>query len=68
MSLNDINQMSLLERMHLMEQLWDSFKKNEDELPSPMWHDEILNERRKCYDNGEISTLTLDELKASFNR
>ena len=68
MSLNDINKMSVAERMYLMEQLWDSFKQNEEALVTPAWHEDILTERKKRYENGEIKMLSLDELKALFNR
>ena len=68
MFLNDINKMSITERMYLMEQLWDSFKQNEEALVTPSWHEEVLIERKKRYENGEIKILSLDELKASFNK
>ncbi len=68
MSINDINNMSVAEKMYLMEQLWDSLKQNEDELASPAWHETVLKERKKRYENGELQMLSLDELKASFNR
>jgi len=68
MSINDINSMSVAERMYLMEQLWDSFKQNEDDLASPAWHETVLDERKKRYERGELKTFSLDEIKASFNR
>jgi len=68
MSINDINSMSLAQKMYFMEQLWDSFKQNEAQLASPAWHETVLNNRRERYENGELKTMSLDELKASFNR
>ena len=68
MSINDINSMSIAERMYLMEQLWDSFKQNEDDLASPAWHETVLKERKERYERGELKTFSLDEIKASFNR
>jgi len=67
MSISDINSMSLAQKMHLMEQLWDSMKQNEAPLASPAWHEEVLASRRERYERGELKTLSLDELKASFN-
>ncbi len=68
MSLSDINSMSLAQKMYLMEQLWDSFKQNETRLASPAWHEKVLANRRERYERGELKTLSLDEVKASFNR
>ena len=68
MSISDINSMSLSQKMYLMEQLWDSFKQNETQLASPAWHKEVLESRRERYERGEIQKLSLDEVRASFNR
>jgi acyl-CoA reductase-like NAD-dependent aldehyde dehydrogenase len=68
MSINDINNMSIAERMYLMEQLWDSFKQNENELASPAWHETVLTKRKKRYENGELQIFSLNELRVSFNR
>lgn len=66
MSISDINSMSLVQKMYLMEQLWDSFKQNEAKLASPAWHKEVLESRKEQYERGELKILSLDELKASF--
>ena len=68
MSISDINSMSLAQKVYLMEQLWDSLKQNETQLESPTWHKEVLASRRERYKRGELKMLSLDELKASFNR
>ena len=54
--------MPLAERMHLMEQLWDSFKY---EAP-PSWHKDVLDKRKERYDNGELKLISLYELKQSY--
>ena len=68
MSINDINKMSVAEKIYLMEQLWDSLRQNENELSTPIWHEALLDERRQQYENGELKMFSLDEIKASFNR
>ncbi len=68
MSISDINSMSLAQKIYLMEQLWDSLKQSEAQLQSPAWHEEVLVSRRKQYKQGKLKMLSLDELKASFNR
>jgi putative addiction module component (TIGR02574 family) len=67
MSSSEIAMMSIAERLYLMEQLWDSFKPHEEQLSSPQWHQNILEERQKRYQKGELKTISFDELKASMN-
>jgi len=66
MSLSDINNMPLAERIYLMEQLWDSFKYEAKDVEPPSWHKDILDKRKECYDNGELNLISLDELKQSY--
>ena len=66
MSLNDINKMPIEERLHLMEQLWDSFRHEDKEIDSPLWHKDVLDARKKEYENGKLKSITLDELKQSY--
>ncbi len=66
MSLSDINQMPLAERIHLMEQLWDSFKYETKDIKPPLWHKDVLDNRKERYENGELNLILLDELKQSY--
>jgi hypothetical protein len=38
-----LNQMTLTEKLQLMEELWDSLSKSPAELESPAWHKEVLD-------------------------
>ena len=62
MSINDIKNMSTQERMQLMEVLLDSFS-NDKNIKSPLWHKEVLEQRAKMIEKGEVKTYTLEELK-----
>jgi len=66
MSLSDIQNMPLEERLHLMEQLWDSFKYEKEEVAPPAWHQDVLSERMTKYKNGELELISLEELKQSL--
>ena len=46
MFLTEIEKMSTIERLQAMEKLWDSLC-NEEEIESPEWHKDILQERKK---------------------
>ena len=65
MSLSDIQNMPLEERLYLMEQLWDSFKYEKQDVAPPLWHKDVLSERKQQYQNGELELISLEALKAS---
>jgi hypothetical protein len=64
MSINDIKNMPIQERMQLMEVLLDSFSYDEEIIASPSWHKEVLENRREILASEEVKTYSLDELKA----
>jgi hypothetical protein len=49
----DLAEMSVAEKLQLMEQLWDNLSANGDDLVSPSWHGEILAERDRLIQSGE---------------
>jgi len=62
MSINDIKNMPIQERMHLMEAIWESFV-HDDATSSPVWHKEILDNRTKLMQTENVKTYSIDELK-----
>jgi len=62
MSINDIKNMPIQERMQLMEALWESFV-HDDATTSPVWHKNILDNRAEIMQKENVKTYTLDELK-----
>jgi putative addiction module component (TIGR02574 family) len=60
----EIKNMSAPERLQAMELLWQSFSGEEDQLPSPDWHGEVLSERLAKVEAGEGKFLTIPDLKA----
>ncbi len=61
MSLNDIYNLPSSEKLHLIEKLWDRLEEND--VKSPHWHKEVLDDRKKLYKNGELSLISLEEFK-----
>ena len=47
-----LEEMTIRERLQLMDRIWDSLLSHEDELPSPDWHKEVLDKRRKNLSEG----------------
>jgi len=63
MSIADIKKMSFAERLHLIEQIWDTLRDESDEIASPNWHKDILKERKEAYDSGKVKSYSVQEIK-----
>lgn len=61
--MQDINQMTELEKVHAMEQLWDSLTRGREIPESPEWHAEELQKRSVRINEGRSGYLSLDQLK-----
>lgn len=47
-----LKEMSLSDKMELLEALWDNLSSKPEELHSPDWHKDILDERRRLVQSG----------------
>ena len=61
MSLNDIYNLPSSEKLHLIEQLWDRL--DDKDVISPNWHKEVLDDRKKRYENAELKLTSLEDFK-----
>ncbi len=57
--------MNTIERLQIMEALWDSLLYDESEIESPEWHKNILSERKRKIESGRAEFISIKELKAS---
>lgn len=48
-----IDQMSVAEKLSLMEQLWEDLRARAEGVPMPQWHKDTLDERQQLIQNGE---------------
>ena len=48
-----LDQMSIEEKLGVMELLWDDLCRRVDDIPSPAWHGAILADREAALANGE---------------
>ena len=48
-----LNEMTVEEKLQAMEMLWENLCQNEDNIPSPAWHEEVLGEREAALKRGE---------------
>ncbi len=65
MNTNEIEGMSIAERIQAMEAIWASLLKSDSDMESPDWHQDVLAERRKQIDDGSAEFVSLAELKAA---
>jgi hypothetical protein len=62
MSKNDIANMSVAQKMELMEEIWNSFD-NDEMLVSPSWHEDTLENRERDIKNNTAHFSELSEVK-----
>ena len=65
MNTMEIKKMSRIERLQVMEALWDSLLDEEAEIKSPEWHRDILEERKRKIETGEAEFISLKKLRMS---
>jgi putative addiction module component (TIGR02574 family) len=53
------------EKLRVMEALWDDLSKDPEQVESPDWHRDVLEERKKKIENGQAEFISLDKLRAS---
>ena len=68
MNIDELKKMRPAERLQAMEALWDSMLYESDEIDTPKWHEDILEERKRIIANGSAKFISLAELKASRRR
>ena len=59
----DLKQMTLSEKVRLMEELWDDLCGTADGVQSPDWHREVLDERERKIVSGEESFVDWESAK-----
>ena len=64
----DIEQMSLEQRLQVMELLWASLVRTPEAVPSPDWHGEVIATRLAKIERGEGKFLTIAELKERLQK
>ncbi len=64
----DLKRMTLPEKLRLMEALWEDLCQNEQQISSPDWHREVLEEREKKIASGEESFVDWDVAKRKLRQ
>ena len=48
-----IDQMTVAEKLRIMEELWDDLRTRAEGVPVPQWHKDLLEERERLVETGE---------------
>ena len=56
-----IEEMTPLQKVELMEELWKSMSRNPELVESPAWHGEVRRQRDEALKNGTDRFISLDE-------
>ena len=46
-----------------MEEIWDSLRRDDSEIESPAWHEDILKDRMLKIQDGSAKYISIDALK-----
>lgn len=67
-NLPNIENLTLPEKIGLMELLWRDISREPENLEVPQWHRQILEERERAVANGEEEFIDLNEAMAQIRR
>ena len=55
-----LDEMTLADKLEAMEMLWADISREPTDLPSPVWHKDVLDERRRLVAAGRLKFLDWD--------
>lgn len=58
-----LDRMTTLEKLRVIEEVWDDLCHSKEGIPSPAWHVDVLRLRELQIQNGEATFLELNEAK-----
>ncbi len=63
-----LGEMSVEEKIQMMESLWDDLCQRPDDIESPTWHQDILAQRERALGTGEDAFETWDSAKKNIRK
>lgn len=58
-----LNQMSAVEKLAIINQIWDNLLQESDDIPLPEWHKTVLSERAERVASGKAQFKLLSEAR-----
>ena len=59
----ELDRMTVAEKLQAIEALWESLRRNEDNIPMPQWHKDLLDQRAKDLKEGKDEVLDWEVAK-----
>jgi putative addiction module component (TIGR02574 family) len=66
MTIAEIHQLSLREKLQIMEAIWEDLRAQAGTVPVPNWHKELLDARHQAVAEGREEVLDWDNVKNSL--
>lgn len=58
-----LDRMTVAEKLQAIELLWESLRQNEDDIPAPQWHKDLLDQRAKDFKEGKDTVMDWETAK-----
>ncbi len=63
-----LSQLSLAQKLDLMETLWADLTRDETKLESPAWHETVLKDREEAFTAGKVTVSDWEQAKKGLRR
>lgn len=63
-----LSELSLAQKLDLMEAIWDDLTKHDETLESPHWHEQVLKDREEALMVGKEAASDWEEAKANIRK
>ena len=67
MTVAEAHQLSLGEKIQIMEPIWEDLRSQAESVPVPEWHKNLLDARQQAVAEGREEILDWDTIKNSLN-
>ena len=64
----DISELTLAQKLNLMESIWDDITQDESDLKSPDWHETVLKDREDALESGKANVSDWDKAKERIRK
>ncbi len=66
MTIAEVHQLPLSEKLQIMEAIWEDLRSQAEAFPVPDWHKDLLDARQKAVEEGREEILDWDTVKSSL--
>ena len=63
-----LSQLSLAQKLDLMEALWTDLTRDETKFKSPAWHETVLKDREEAFAAGRVTVSEWEEAKKRIRK